>query len=186
MKLQTLATALLLAVVSVSCIKVESKKVDAPKLKKADPLTIKQLGLRCDLLGTESKEVFLVITEKGPKTNIKIHDYLEDGDRIALTGARIEGFQTISFNMEESEVEVEEGQGPRTLLVGSSILLNAHEMLVPGVTIITSKATLYLNKEYNGNIILTHTMRTETGISTKDEENPISIENCEKDEASFI
>ena len=186
MKLKNLATALLLSVVSVSCVKVESKKVEIPNPKKVSPIKSMKAGLRCDLLGSESKEVFLIITEKDSKTSINIHDYL-DAERISLMGATIEGFQTLSFNMEESEVEGEEGEEPRTLLVGSSTLLKTKDAVVDiEGSLILSKATLYLDKEFSGNIVLTHKVRSELGTKDVDSDNSISIENCEKAEASFF
>lgn len=195
MKNNVLFSLLCLSLLTVSCVKSSDTKVDIPKFKKMEPISVKKKGLRCELLGSEeSKDIFLEIT-KDEKTKINIYDF-QDENRISITGAVIEGFQTISFTMNPFEV-LEGGNwdgSPLPVMIGDSSVIKTKDAIIvlegeaenPDRKVITSTATLSLDAENNGIMYFTHTIKSESGISQMSGLNSAQIENCQAFEATYL
>lgn len=185
-----LAPLFLLVFTSVACVKKESKKVNLPDFKKISSQNSERLkslmptksGFRCDLIGTETKEVFMEISKKEGVKKVTIRDF-ESASQVSILGATIEGFRTISFEMEEKEELDEVGN---KILEGTSHLIKTEDsnVTVEG-SIITSDGLLIMDEQNNAKFVLTHLVKDEDGnIERVSEENTVTIENCEPFEAS--
>lgn len=180
MKLNLLLLSLTL--MSVGCVKSSDTKVDVPKLKKMEPITIKKLGQRCDILGTESKEIFIETSIKeGGEMQLTLRDFISD-DQVSLDSATIEGFNTLSFTLSETEKDGQE------LLTGTSSVFKTENAVINSeYKVLTTKATLLLDQHFNGTMTFTHMVKiSDTSFGSEDDSNIVSIENCEAFEARTL